>query len=762
MDVLSLRVAMLLAASACVLPVLADEPNLRVRDVIEAPRTAWDRLLSDPAHDGAYDAYDALGEVGYSLLEVDAAACADRSEALEAALLQAPVSIALHRARMLCADATDDEGAAEEAMLAVAALSQLALSGRREGFWPEPARVMGPADIYALLASSGLEFRYAYFPQTEPQRYYPLVVAAWDDGLSAERHLWFDYVDTANEIVRGDPFSGYPVQRRQLAHGFIEAQADAGETAALDLRALLSFGLAGGKPDAVGKLRPGAEAGGLQSSGTWLVMCALHPAAGCADGLVDALLPHAEQEHAAHTALLALAYALGVGVERDPVSAATLLDAADRRWHRDGGTVMLAGLWTRLAGREPPPAFLLERMRTAQERGNPVIPALTAAWKLGSGEMPPQLEPAELRALADPINNAVGKGYALLVNYHLRRDERLVAQGWMKSASDAGDANAQAATGATLYVGASTDRQRQEALELIEAGAHGGSAFGARRRAYQSMRAGEWPQAEGWLIGAAQAGDIEALLALASIYEHSHPGVQGTPQQAVETYLALSREVDSAEARRRLADMALTGRGMDKDPARAAGWLRADAEKGDGESAARLGYAHLTGQYGARDEGEGARWMDRAIAQGYASAYVDYGGWYFYRHDNTLAVRRHGIELWRKGAEAGQAMARNNLAWALCTAPEPELFDAAAGRDAAMPLLVDDSRPSWIDTVAACHAAVGEYVHAVELQLEAMATLTAEEIARDAERDDGYAARLALYRENRRYVERHRTDVDFE
>ncbi|TYT25770.1 sel1 repeat family protein [Luteimonas viscosa] len=756
-----LRATLLAAMLACAWPAMADGPRLQVRDVIDAPQAAWDRFLSDPAYADAYDAYDVLGEIGYALVEVDVAACKEHRARLEAAVRQAPVSIALHRARMLCAEAVGDETAAEEAMLATGALSQLALSDRREGFWPEPARVMGPLDIYALLASSGLEFRYEYFPQLAPQRHYPVVVAAWDDTLAAERHLWFDYIDTANSLVRGDPFSGYPVQRSQLAHGFIQSLAESNEVAAIDMQALLAFRIAGGKPDVVDKLRPGASAGGVQSSGAWLMTCALHPTEGCADGLVDALLPQAEREQAAHTALLALAYALGVGVERNPESAAALLDAADRRWHRGGGTVLLAGLWTQLAGKEPPPAFLLRRMQAAQADGHPMIPAITAAWKLAVDGVP-QLDPVELRALADPVNNGVGKGYSLLVNYHHRRGEALAVNGWMKSAADAGDANAQAAMGATLYAAASTDAQRRQAMQLVELGAQGGSAFGARRRAQQSLRTGEWSQAEGWLIGAAQAGDVDSLLALAGIYEHARPGVHGTPQQAVDTYRGLSDQLDSAEARRRLADMALAGRGMDKDPVRAAAWLRTDAEKGDGASAARLGYALLAGEMGARDEAEGKRWLDRAIGEGHAPAYVAYGGWYFYRHDNTLASRRRGIELWRKGAEAGEAVARNNLAWALCTAPEPELFDGVGGRDAAMPLLADADRAAWLDTVAACHAAVGEFPRAVELQEEAIDALPSGEAASDSRREDGYAARLALYRDRKRYVEPHRTEVDFQ
>src|SRR5690606_10077757 len=129
----------------------------------------------------------------------------------------------------------------------------------------------------------------------------------------------------------------------------------------------------------------------------------------------------------------------------------------------------------------------------------------------------------------------------------------------------------------------------------------------------------------------------------------------------------------------------------------------------------------------------------------------------------TLEARRRGIELWRKGVEAGDGMARNNLAWALCTAPEPELFDAAAGLAEAGRLLETASgMPAWIDTAAACHAAAGDHARAIELQQEAMASLTPAEIEADASREQGFAARLALYRAGKRYVEAHRTEADYD
>lgn len=749
---------LLLSALGCT-TVAAGERDIGVQDVIGAPATAWDRFLSNPAYSDAYDAYDALEAVGYTLADVDPGACASNRAVLEGAVRKAPVSIALHRARMLCAEALEEEAVAEESLLAVGALSQLALADGREPVWPKPARVLGPLDIYALLALSGLEFRYEYHPQVELQRYFPLVVAAWDEQLGVERHITFDYIDSAHQIVRGDPFSRYPAQRRILADAFRDSLAGRDDAAALDLQAIQAFRMAGANAAAVDRLLPGAEVGGLQSLASWLLACVKQPGEGCAEGWVDGLLPRAEAEQAAYMTLLSMAYATGVGVERDLGAAASLLDAADRRWHRDGATVMFASTWVLLGGMAPPD-FLLQRMDAARKRGNASIPLITASWKLAAAGTP-ELDADELRALASPASNGVGRGYALLVNYHGRREEALAANGWLKYAADAGDAEAQARTGTVLHDAAKTDAQREEALRLVALGAQGGSAWGMRYMAHQSLRRQDWPAAEGWLLAAAMAGNVDALLDLARIYEWERPGVQGTREQAIETYRSLSDEVDNAEARRRLAAMALDGRGMEKNPAQAERWLRGDAEKGDGESAARLGYAHLAGEIPPGDEAEGRRWMERAIEAGYTLAYVEYGNWHFYRNGNTLDTRRRGIELWREGIEAGDNMARNNLAWALCTAPEPELFDAAAGLAEAERLHeIANGMPSWIDTVAACRAAAGDYGEAVELQRAVMDSFTPAEIEEDAGRDQGFSARLALYQSGKRYVEAHRSDAD--
>ena len=731
------------------------------RRVAADPAGAWDDFIANAEYADAYSAYDVLSEIGYSHAAVDAAACKAQREALDAAVVAAPVSIIVHRARMLCAEALGEDARAEAALAALGALSKLALADGHEAFAPRPIRVLGPMDVYALLASSGLAYRYDYFPNLRTERHFPLVVAAWDEESGKERHLAFDYIDVVHAIDRDDSYSGFPVQRQLLAEAFIESQAKAGEAQAIDWQAIDAARRTGDAREKVAKLRAAAEGGGLQSATAWLVVCARTPYPGCGDGLVDALLPQAEKEHAAFTTLLALAHAVGAGIDKDAAAAATLLDTANRRWHDDGAIVFFAWTWGALdAGQAP--EFLQQRMAQAVARGNVVVPLITASWKLYGGEEgKPQLTAAETKALADAANNRTGHGYAMLADYHHRREEIPVSDAWSAKAAEAGNAGSQAGTGVAAFGRARNRAQRDEALRMVARGAQGGNGFGMRFMAYQSTRAEQWADAEAWLMDAARRGEIDAMLDLSDIYERERPGIRGEQQQAIDTYRALADEDDNAEARRRLAAMALEGRGIDKDPAQAERWLLQDAEKGDGASAALLAYAYLEGEIGERDKAKGVAWMERAIAAGQTEAYSDYGSWYFYLDGNTLPSRLRGIEIWQKGVEAGARMALNNLAWARCTAPEAEIFDPVKGLAEAEKIMAWDEVPAGVlDTVAACHAAAGDYAKAAELQDAAIAQLTSQEAEADRKRDDNFFSRLALYRAGKRYVEAHRDGRD--
>lgn len=744
-------------------PASPPAPAITVREVIDAPEAAWQRFLAQARYPAVYEAYDALGKVGYSLLDVDAEACGRHRDALDRAVALAPVSIAVHRARLLCAEANGDDAAAEEAIQALASLSRLALADGREPFWPRPIRVLGPIDAYALLANSGLQYRYDRFELPRAQRHFPLRIAAWDPAARTERHLVFDYIDVVHQLSRDDTYSGFPVQRQLLAESFVQAQADAGEAQGIDWQASKAARWIDDPADRQAALRPGAEAGGLLSLADWLAFCVRTPSPGCGDEAVDLLLPFAEKGYAAHIVLLSMAHAGGAGVERDESAAAALLDAAIRQWHGDGALLLFAQAWTPTG--QPPPAFLRERVAARVAAGSAVAGAISALWKLGD-EDAPRLDPAEVRALTDAGNNGIGMGYALLANDHQRRDEALVSNAWLKFAADAGDGDAQAGLGIHAFEAARSQAQRDEALRQVAQGAQGGAVAGMRFMAHRANRHQRWADVEAWLMGAAREGYIDAILDLGAVYERERPGTRGGMQQAIDGYRSLSDHDDQAEARRRLAQMAIEGRGIERDPAQAERWLRQDAEKGDGVSAAQLGLSHLVGDFGARDEAEGIRWMERAIADGNADAYVGYGSWHFYRNGNAPQTRRRGIELWLEGAEAKADWALNNAAWALCTAPEPEIFDAARGLDLARRMQNEeaDLAPAKLDTVAACHAATGDFEEAVALQQEVVESLTDEERSAQAtEGVDTMVGRLALYRTGERYREPHRDpDADWE
>ena len=66
----------------------------------------------------------------------------------------------------------------------------------------------------------------------------------------------------------------------------------------------------------------------------------------------------------------------------------------------------------------------------------------------------------------------------------------------------------------------------------------------------------------------------------------------------------------------RLANAYLAGRGVSKDPVRAAFWYRKAADAGDPAAQNNLGYLYLTGTGLDRDEAQAARWFARSLAGG--------------------------------------------------------------------------------------------------------------------------------------------------
>jgi hypothetical protein len=116
---------------------------------------------------------------------------------------------------------------------------------------------------------------------------------------------------------------------------------------------------------------------------------------------------------------------------------------------------------------------------------------------------------------------------------------------------------------------------------------------------------------------------------------------------------------------------------------------------------------------------EALQWLRRAAAAGQAQANTLLAEYYLtgtqVPRDLELATR-----YLRAGSDAGDLMARINLAWLLATTDEPGLRDGEASLALIRPLALMHGSWRHYDTLAAAYAAIGNFQEAKRSQLEAI------------------------------------------
>ncbi|MFC5570074.1 hypothetical protein ACFPN1_08395 [Lysobacter yangpyeongensis] len=732
-----------MAVAALALAMLA--PHAQERATPDAARM-WEQFLATGDMHKAFGALDVLDQVGYDVASVDAAKCREHRDGVAAAVAAAPVSLAVRRVAFLCADALDDAATAEREMSVLAALSQHAMKQvGTESLLADPIRVMAPADAFALVESLGMGVRYEYYGALHPARYFPFVIAAWDEDAKHERRLRFDYVDTAYTLTRDSPLSGFPMLRTVLARAFVDGGVEGNLLAALDLDAVQAASVETTPENKIAKLRRAANEGGMQSSIAWMAVCASAPQyAGCTDGLVDALLPEAEDDNAIALVLLAFAYHEGIGVKRDVAAAWTLLDKAERIQPQEA-VVDFASLWSVARGAAPLPVEAAQRLTRAA--GSVHAAHLVAVQRsVAAGK---DLDPAELAFLAEPAVNRRGQGLAVLVDYYAGKGRKKEQQEATIKAAQAGATVAKFRYAGALVAGTTEgiprDVSRGEAL-FAEA-AHEGNARAALYKAWRSLNAARFGEAENWALAPASAADVDSILFLANLYTQDRPGVSGKMDRALSIYQAMAQAADGAQARRALAELALRGHGVPKDAARAKQLLQGDAQSGDHESEAMLGYHYLKGDFGKGMEKEGQQWLERAMAGNSERAFAEYGSWLFNTDDPK--ARAQALQVWSRGEAAGYLSSANSRAWALCTTVHADSYDPARGLEISKRLGdVEYMFPAWLDTVAACEAATGNYKRAALLQERAATQMAALDAGQEERKGKpaGYRQRLESYK----------------
>lgn len=700
---------------------------------------AWTRYLAEGTFRETNAAYDTLARVGYDGTQVQPDRCRTAATDLDDAVRRVPVGLAVRHAKMLCAEATGDAARADSELAVVAALVRDAHARSGTGAWAPPLRVVRPEDVDAFVAASGYERRYAFYNDLHPARYFPLTVALFDGERRTERLVAFDFVDTLVQLKADRPFHGKPFDRYAMAVDFVDAWAGGGDVAAVDARAVRDAWAEPDLPRRRDLLKAGAGRGGLMAARGWLTLCRAHPFAGCAEGLADALLPLAEAGQGTARVTLAMAYLDGIGVRRDDAAARALIESSDRTWADRGASVDLA---LDLVSRDSPwPAWLAPRL---QDPAVAEAPGARAALVLSHAGKATPLTAAERAFLEAPAQNRRGRGLALLASIAEER-KAPEAVALRERAAAAGDATAQRVVAVQMI---NRDGDAAAAQALLRDAAASGDSAAAWLVALDEQRAGHLKAARDWLFPGAIAGDIDSQLALAGVLETGAEGLDSGPAQARGMYEELAS--DSAEAREQLAGMLLLGRGGAKDPARARALLEKDAAAGEVGAQTALASAFAHGLFGKADPASARKWFDRAVAKGDAAARTEYGTWLV--RDRTSKARAEGLALLRQAAASDSLLARNNLAWAQCTSQYDDVRDGKAGLEVARAMgdlaKLDAGR---IDTVAACHAAAGDYPEAARVQAVAIAATPDAPLY--AAMRQSLAERLELYRSGKAYTE---------
>lgn len=684
----------------------------------------------------------------------DAALCAKREQALARALRDNPVSLALWDVGYRCATVAGDSALAAQRADAMAALLKQSLAARPIGEEEAPIRIGTPADAFALVNQSHQHLLYAYYDVFSNNPPVTLHVALWDETSRRERWLSFDFTDSLAQLSN-EPLLHYPVGRLGLGLQTLKlTAADAPQSySAQALRLFQLRQTTVGQPVVEAYLAESRRGNYLGSYALGYVCLATHTY-DCGKQAVDALLPWAEKHAAQAMLFLARAYASGSGVKADRDAAMKLLLAADARLGDGRGLRWYA---QNLIDPKAPgliDAQVWQRLQQRAVAGDVPAQLVLVAHQLQS---PGATLDAAQRAY---LEHAVAAGYrqAQFVYATVLRQEHRpdLAQPWLRKAADAG-------VGAAEWQLADDSRAgRNQPVDPVQArywyeraathGSTGAMSYLAYRHQYFDPAPDHLIATQRWLQSAVLLQDERAIEQLAYLYITGGKGLDGDATLGLKMLRGLAARPARSGARRTLALLLADGENVPRDLAQAQRLLSQDADKGVTDSQVSLGNLLLRQDNPQRDPAKGMQWLRKAAAAGDADALTALGNAYANGAGGKLDMHV-ALDWWRKAAAKGSTTSNNNLAWWYCTSADPAIRDPAAGMPFAQWLEEkDDLDPASRDTVAACHAAQGEFDRAVEQEELAMV---------DVRRIQGenwpslprFRERIARYRRHQVYIE---------
>jgi TPR repeat protein/Zn-dependent protease with chaperone function len=372
----------------------------------------------------------------------------------------------------------------------------------------------------------------------------------------------------------------------------------------------------------------------------------------------------ADQGNAGAQNNLAVLYAEGKGVDKDPVRAFELFrksaEQGDTQAQSNLGSVYLNGV-----GVARDYTAALTWLQRAADKGNAAAQYnLSVMYQSGLGvKADPKkslewLRKAAEQGLGQAENNL---GVHLANGDGVAKDEAQAAA-WYRKAADQKYAMAQANLGMLYSGGIGVAKDDAQALSLLQQSAGQGNARGqfGLGLLYASGRgvAKDYTQAALWYRKAADQGLAPAQYSLGTLYTLGF-GVPKDPEQAFAWKIKAAQQ-NIAAAQNDVAFAYEKGVGVERDETKAAAFYQKAADQGNAVAQNNLGLMYLNGSGTYKDPNRAFTLFRKSIAQGNIEAQCNLGVLYAkglgVEKDEALAVN-----WFRKAAEGGLPRAQGLL-----------------------------------------------------------------------------------------------------
>jgi TPR repeat protein len=248
-----------------------------------------------------------------------------------------------------------------------------------------------------------------------------------------------------------------------------------------------------------------------------------------------------------------------------------------------------------------------------------------------------------------------------------------------------------------------------------------------------------------WYKKAHAAGEPGALLSMGFMHANGELG-QPNPKAAIGLFQqALDEGLDTAAVH--LAYAYLTGSGVAEDTDKAFELYTQAADTGLPAAYMGLGHMYEFGVGVKENKDTALAWYVKAADEHEPEALNRLVA--FYLRQEGDEARGEALKWSRRAAEMGHPQARNDYAWLLATSKFEGLRNGTLALDQAIKAVEQESSASYLDTLAAAYAELGNFDKAIAVQREAIAAITDSEgeIRDDLEERLQYYERSEAWRE---------------